>query len=1419
MKIKAEYFCSKVASLVCAAALVLTAIPFGLAAGATPNVTPEVYTNSFDTDTAKSFYNRGATKFLSFDLAELDGNTVLKYQMNKGDGWDYSTNYCTLYNDLNGERLSNGERKALYRVSLRYRVDSLADDCGSMSISLSSLNSENCWGTGTTSSVSLVSSGLTDGEWKTAESFVIIDTKGFEWNEHALGLAVSGRGVMYIDDVVIEDFTDTDLLYMTFNTGGGTDIPTMIIQSKEEMPSAPVLPNDEFEDWFLDSNFNKAFDFDTYDRETEGFEIQLFAKYKGSVPGEIVYKNDYESDIAKNFYDQGGVKYNSFSLDTFDGNTVLKYQMTQGDDYDYAINYCTLYNNVVGGRLDNGERKTLYRVSFRYRVDSLADDCGGMSIALSNLNAESCWGSAIYKSTNILTSGVTDGEWKTADSYVMIDTTGLAWNFYALGLAVSGRGVMYIDDVIIKDCTDTDLLYVSFNTNGAKDIKPRVVNQLTDSLPTPEKANDEFIGWYLDSSFEKAFDLATYDRAKDGFEIKLYAKFKNSLAGSVTYTNNFEDDYVSGIYTGGTHFLSFGIEEIDGNRVVKYKMNKEDGYSYSINYFALYNNIERNRLNAGQRKSLYKVSFKYKVESLADDCGAMEILLSSMHSVNCWGEGPFVSATLTGVGRTYGKWETAEKYVMLDTTASDWDKQSLGIAVVGRGLMYIDDIVIEDLTDTTALYCSFDTYGGKEMSDLVINSNEELPTPVRGEDVFVGWYTDKLLQNKFDFKTYDRAGKGILTKLYARYENSGMVIIDPKVYQNTFEDAALMNELYNGKNKDNAFDIGQNGTDVNMLKYSSAEAEKVNNFLLYDNVKKKILSNGNGKRIYNISFKYKADSVDGDVIIGVGTADNKLSETTKVKQVVKVTSAMSDWQTAEVSLLIDTVDSGKADYISLTAEGKGEILFDDITIKDYTDTNALLLQFETGEGSPLEPVIAESRFDIPTSTKVAAVFNGWFSDKEKTSIFEFEEYDREKNGMCVKLYADFSDFISVVAPTVYKNDFDQEYVPKLYPVREKYNSFSFATVAGGNTALKYSLSGADDYGYGSNYCLLYNDTEKKLLTNEGRMSYFRVSFRYRVDSLEDGANISVGLSQAHTGNIWVTENNYTTPIMRSGVTDGWKHCEQWVELDTSSGDWQFKGIGLVLFGRGVMYIDDIIIEDYTNTGLTGYFLVTNGGTSVAPFIGNVGDSFELPTNLTKSAANFLNWCSDRTLKQDITSNSVTIENAGLTLLYAKWKEETIEYPKFDPPEETKEKYNFNAIYKGSNLGSSEDEPQNTDNPTNKPTDDEHVPENTDNTYNKVEEAPQYTDNSNEYYDNNENTYYENEYYENESEGEVTDNDGDQETENEETVVVRRKKKVMVVPGKSTNIPLIIGIIVAAVVAVGGGATAIILIRRKRRAAK
>ena len=1364
------------------------------------------YNDNFDTQTAKSFYNQGGTKFLAFSLAEIDGNTALKYQMKRGDDFDYAANYCNLYNNINGGRLSNGDRKALYRVSLRYRVDSLADDCGSMSISLSSLNSENCWGTGNTSSASLVSSGLTDGEWKTAESFVIINTKGFVWNQYALGLAVSGRGVMYIDDVVIQDCTNTDLLYMTFNTGGGTDIPTTIIQSKEEMPADPVLIGDEFAGWYLDSDFNTPFDFDTYNRETDGFEIQLFAKYKGSVKGEIVYKNDYESDIAKNFYAQGGTKFLSFSLAELDGNTALKYQMKRGDQYDYAANYCTIYNNVVGGRLGNGNRKALYRVSFRYRVDSLAEDCGGMNISLSNLNSENCWGSATYRSSNLLTSGVTNGKWKTADRYVMLDTKGLVWNNYALGLAVSGRGVMYIDDVIIKDCTDTDLLYITFNTNGGKDIAPKVINSNTDSLPTPEKTNDKFMGWYLDSNFENEFDLSTYDRANNGFEISLFARFKNSLAGSVTYTNTFDEDYVSGIYTGGTHYLSFGLEELDGDRVIKYKMNKEDGYSYSVNYFALYNNIERNRLKTGQHKSLYKVSFKYKVESLADDCGAMGILLSTMHSEICWGEGPFVSETIAAVGRTYGKWETAEKYVMLDTTEAPSNKLSLGIAVSGRGLMYIDDIVIEDLTDTTALYCRFDTYGGKEMSDVVINSNEELPTPVRGEDVFVGWYTDKLLQNKFDFKTYNRSEKGILTKLYARYENSGMVIIDPNKYDNSFEDTALINELYDGKNKENAFSFYFLGSEGSVLKYSSTDAEKVNHFLLYDNLNRKILTNGKGKRIYKISFKYKANSLDGDVTIGVGTANSELSEKSVVKQVVKVTSAMTDWQTAEISLLIDTTNLKNANCISLTAQGKGEVLFDDIVIKDYTDTNALLIEFETGEGSSLEPLIAESRFDIPVSTKVAAVFNGWFSNKAKTSIFEFEEYDRKKNGMCVKLYADFSDFISITPPTLYKNTFEEEYVPKLYPVREKYNSFSFATVSGGNTALKYSLSGADDYGYGSNYCLLYNNNEEKLLTNEGRMSYFRVSFRYRVDSLEDGGYISVGLSQEHTGNIWVTENNYTTPIMQSGVTDGWKHCEQWVELDTSSGDWQLKGIGLVLYGRGVMYIDDIIIEDYTNTGLTGYFLVSNGGTSVAPFIGNIGDSFELPTNLKKSAANFLNWCNDRTLKQDISKSTVTIKKEGLTLIYAKWLEETIEYPKFTPPEETKEKYTFNAIYKGSHIGSSQEESQNTDNPADEqpsqgggnPTDEEF----SDNNYYPTDDQ----------FSENDDDYYENDLNDSEDEAE----DGEQ---NGETVLVRRKKKVMVMPGEGNNLPLIIGTIVAAVITVCGVAIAIILFRRKRRAAK
>lgn len=102
------------------------------------------------------------------------------------------------------------------------------------------------------------------------------------------------------------------------------------------------------------------------------------------------------------------------------------------------------------------------------------------------------------------------------------------------------------------------------------------------------------------------------------------------------------------------------------------------------------------------------------------------------------------------------------------------------------------DLVVKDNRDTDLValleslgldstIITFDTNGGDPLSPLIIffgNKNFALPTPKKGERMFIGWYFDQDFTKPFDVASIE--GKSAL--LYARWTNYDVSSVTESVY-------------------------------------------------------------------------------------------------------------------------------------------------------------------------------------------------------------------------------------------------------------------------------------------------------------------------------------------------------------------------------------------------------------------------------------------------------------------------------------------------------------------------------------------------------------------------------------------------------------------------------------------------------------
>ena len=253
---------------------------------------------------------------------------------------------------------------------------------------------------------------------------------------------------------------------------------------------------------------------------------------------------------------------------------------------------------------------------------------------------------------------------------------------------------------------------------------------------------------------------------------------------------------------------------------------------------------------------------------------------------------------------------------------------------------------------------TFDSDGGDEIENVLVEYRQsltELPTPVKGDYTFLGWYTDIDLTDEFDLSTLIEEdlvlyAKWIKSEMTVRYVTNGGNAIDSIVVPYNTEIAEVPTptkegHYFRGWYLDNLF-----------------SREFVNGPVIRD------LTLYAKWEPYKLTVKFMEETAYDDIIVDWGTGIDELPQPEREERIFR------GWY----------IDSGrKTQYIPGTPITQDLQLYPLFTKKTYT------VHFETNGGVEIEDleVPYDSELGIVVATKLGHRFAGWYSDRELTTKF------------------------------------------------------------------------------------------------------------------------------------------------------------------------------------------------------------------------------------------------------------------------------------------------------------------------------------------------------------------------------------------------------------------------------------------------
>lgn len=582
---------------------------------------------------------------------------------------------------------------------------------------------------------------------------------------------------------------------------------------------------------------------------------------------------------------------------------------------------------------------------------------------------------------------------------------------------------------------------------------------------------------------------------------------------------------------------AFALLSVDGTDTITLKSATE--YEISFKYMLRGSTACSVDLAFFSSSALTPNSSKYR-----DEIGRIANIATVNTKKNTWAEKTVRIATDEDF-----KYLSGEKCNALAIGFNSYIEAGMGTGVY----IYLDDIRVKEIGDAPTYTIKFDTNGGNNIADIsgLMNRSITLPdTPVKGDLVFAGWYTDKALTEKFSDARFTRN-----ITLYAKWIPSGSYYIDfnSSAYDTPYKASSavqtgISTESFNSPAKS--------------LKYRDIGAYGARRLLITESGDRVTVKD---KTLYKVSFSYRNYSRTPAYFEAM-TSGTSLYTGTQVFGGTFVLSKEDEWKHATYYFYTELY-SPEENYLVFYIKGddnnKSDIFIDDIEITEVTTPTdepvIIILDYNDGENSDYITGKEEAPLSIKDPERAGYQFIGWCEDNWYINEFWDDAFYFSK-----RIYAKWAKLKQI-------QTFDDTYDHTGISLGYDLDTEIYSTVGSSDSNVVTTPNSMHRIGEKNlkKGFTLFDDSMEPLITDQN----YLVSFAVKVDKVNNPDDeIQIAQTRA-SGYAWACDDDGMYFVSTLGeLPEG-----QWVKVSYLMTCYE-KYLSVFTTGNNSVYFDNFTIE-------------------------------------------------------------------------------------------------------------------------------------------------------------------------------------------------------------------------------------------------
>lgn len=578
--------------------------------------------------------------------------------------------------------------------------------------------------------------------------------------------------------------------------------------------------------------------------------------------------------------------------------------------------------------------------------------------------------------------------------------------------------------------------------------------------------------------------------------------------------------------------------------------------------------------------------------------------------------------------------------------------------------VYFDDILVEKLSDDEVCTITGHYNSGSEQTIVMLGlKGDTLSLPVLSVPgyVFNGWYTDKNFTQSFEAKVFPDKNIDLYAKLAEL--DSSMRMFDFENYSFTPGGGGMSATGF------------QKVSDHGIHNSNALRYEPTADVVTWKSWRVASLRNAEGvyslkkDTIYRVTISYYvSESPSDEVTVSMWSnmrngamAAQRIQQDMSEDLIIDKKTPVGKWNTYTATFTSKFYDNNaKYDTLTLgakcasnTASGFA-IYFDNIIVQEVPENEISTVTQHANDGTGNMTVvrgIKNSRFSPATPERKGYFFDGWYADADSTKPISDLSFPNDGN---TDIYAKWRLF--EIGDSIHVGFDDYPFASGSSRMNAKF-SVDHTDSADGDSACVRA-----DWLPGEEGLFILNYKNSPFVLEDG--ARYLVSFSYKNGSQQPttwAANLyTTNPENCNSGWVWQSTQENAIRLRRTVSTTYGDWQRYTYDITVSLKNQNNTALALYLImssdvlvqgydenNRFKLYFDDFTVTRIKDDDVT---VITNTKSGPDYFIGKVGDTIELPLDLTLDGYRFMGWYSNAQLSDKITSIVLT-ENQQI---YGNW---------------------------------------------------------------------------------------------------------------------------------------------------------------------